>query len=187
MNWKKIFALIVVYLMVIGIYAAFFAYPVDAARMNDSSYSEKESEVYSTLPYTVYKVYVRESINPAILVLATVRTPFIPEKTYSRAFASVESKIENETKERYNADIDLVLKDQRIVQINGKKVAMDRYDIHLRYFNSVGSYFTNRPDTIYLYLGAFFCNEKYESVIIAYVVPLVFSSDFERVISEIHC
>ncbi|NPA75640.1 MAG: hypothetical protein GXO25_06130 [Euryarchaeota archaeon] len=186
MNWVKVGTGIAAYLLVIGIYVAFFAYPVVPAYANAPDYSEVENKTYSTLPYVVYKVYVRGSVTPGILLVATVRTPFVPDSTYSKILRSMESIIENQTKERYDADIDLVLQGTRNATINGHSVVMDDYDVHLRYLNSV-PFPGVRPDTIKLYFGAFFCNEKYESIIVAYVCPPVFEDDFSSVMAGVQC
>ncbi len=185
-NWLKVGTGIVAYLLVLGIYVAFFAYPVAPAHVSAPDYREVENKTYSTLPYVVYSVYVRGSVTPGILLVATVRTPFLPDSTYSKILRSMESIIENETKERYNADIDLVLVGTRNATINGHRVVMDDYDMHLRYLNSV-PFPGVRPDTVKLYFGAFFCNEKYETVVVAYVAPPVFHGDFDAVMGGIKC
>ena len=183
--WAKIGTAVATYLLVIGIYLAFFTYPVEPAHASAKEYQEIETKVYSTLPYVVYKLYLRSSITPGILLVATIRTPFVPDSTYSKVLRDMEGIIENQTKERYKADIDLVLMGQRNVTINGKTVVMDSYNVHLNYFNSYAPYL--RPDTIKLYLGAFFCNEKYESIIVAYVCPPIFENDFMGVMENIKC
>ncbi len=185
MNRVKLMTGVAAYLLVIGIYAAFFAYPVEPAVAKASEYHEEESEVYSTLPYVVYKVYVRSSITPGILLVATVRTPFVPDSTYSKILRSMEGIIENETKERYNADIDLALVGEKNAIIMNRTVVMDNYDVHLKYLNPYSQW--GRPDTIKLYFGAFFCREKYESVIVAYVSPPIFQDDFSSVMAGVSC
>ncbi len=190
-NWLKVGTGVTAYLLVIGIYFAFFSYPVSPAYASAPDYHEEESKVYSTLPYVAYKIYVRASSTPGILLVATVRTPFLPDSTYSKILRQMEGIIENQTKERYHADIDLVLVGTRNATINGHSVVMDDYDVHLRYLNSVFSMWPSptpvRPDTIKLYFGAFFCNEKYETVIVAYVYPPIFEDDFSSVMEGIKC
>ncbi len=185
MNRKKILTGIIAYLAVIALYLAFFAYPVSPATLNASGYTQVKSEVYERLPYVVYKVYVKPDLSPAIVVVATIRTPFVPDSTYSKILQDMEGIIENETEERYHASIDLVFVGETTAAINGKKVVMDEYDVHLKYLNQYDAW--GRPDTVKLYLGAFFCNEKYESVFVAYLCPPVFQSDFTRVMDSIRC
>jgi hypothetical protein len=194
-NWLKVGTGIAAYLLVLGIYVAFFAYPVEPAHASTADYLEVENKTYSSLPYVVYRVYVRGSITPGILLVATVRTPFLPDSTYSKILRSMESIIENETKERYKANIDLVLRGMRNATINGHSVVMDDYDVNLRYLNSVYGDSRSiwppptpvRPDTIKMYFGAFFCNERYETVVVAYVAPPVFHGDFDAVMEGIKC
>ncbi len=183
-NWKKVISAVSAYLIMMGIYVAFFAYPVVPAHSTHPSYVEVENKTYSTLPYVVYRVYLRGSVNPGILLVATVRTPFLPDKTYSKILRSMESIIENETKKRYHADIDLVLVGTKKAVIGGHDVVMDDYDVHLRYLNQLPGW--GRPDTIKMYFGAFFCREHYESVIVAYVAPPDLG-DFNEVMSEVKC
>ncbi len=183
MNKGKIITGIIAYLLVLGIYLAFFTYPVQPATANTPNYKEVKSEVYSTLPYVVYKIYVRGSVNPGILLVATVRTPFLPDSTYSKILRSMGGIIENETKKRYNADIDLQFVSQLETKVGNHSVVMDTYDMHLKYFEN--SFF--RPDTLKLYFGAFFCNENYESIIVAFVAPPIFENDFQSVMNEVKC
>ena len=183
MNRVKILTTAFTYLLVFGIYLAFFAYPVHPATANSSAYHEVESKKYSEFPSVFYRVYVRGSTTPGILLVATVRTPFLPHSTYSRILRAMEGVIENETKERYRADIDLQYVDEVDAQIANRTVVMDYYTVHLKYqFNN----FFN-PTVVKLYFGAFFCNERYESVIVAYVVPPVFEGDFSGVMGSIGC
>jgi len=183
-NWLKVGTGVTAYLLVFGIYVAFFAYPVEPAKASHINYVLVENKTYSTLPYVVYHVYVRGSVAPGILLVATVRTPFIPDKTYSKVLRSMEGIIENETKKRYHADLDLVLKGEKKVVIAGRETVMDDYDVHLRYFNSYN--FLGRPDTIKLYFGAFFCRAHYETVVVAYAAP-PYLGDFKQVMEAIKC
>ncbi len=185
MNYLKLLSGFLAYLIVIAIYFSFFTYPVNPATATSSEYKEEESKVYTTMPYTIYKVYVRASATPGILLVATVRTPYLPDSTYSKILRAMEGIIENETKKRYNADIDLKLVGEKKAIVGGHSVVMDDYDVHLRYLNPYDGW--GRPDTIKLYFGAFFCRERYESVIIAYVSPPIFQDDFENVVGGVKC
>lgn len=78
-----------------------------------------------------------------------------------------------------------MFKGQRIAIINGKNMVMDEYDIHLNYLNLYEN--IAHLDTIKLDIGAFFCNEKYESIIVAYVAPPISGGEFSDVIAGIKC
>ncbi len=183
MNKMKLISGIFAYLLVIGIYAAFFAYPVHPATASSEQYKEVESKVYSSFPYVIYKIYIRGSIQPGILLVATVRTPFMPDSTYSKVLRSMEGIIENETKERYKADIDLQYVREIDAEIDNHSVVMDYYDVHLKYLQ--GQWFN--PTTLKLYFGAFFCSSNYETVIVAFVAPPLYESDFDAVMGSISC
>jgi hypothetical protein len=187
MNWKKLASAVMVYLIAGGIYLAFFSYPaVPAAASAQEYHLEKEEQIYST-PYAMYRLYVRESSQPAILIVATVRTPFLPSKTYSRTMGMVEDIMEREVKERYGVDIDVVFNKEITAEIGNHSALMQDYDIHLKYLNGLPGASLARPDTIKMDLGAYFCQEKYESVVVAYVYPPVYSGDFEDVMASVSC
>ncbi len=180
---KKILAAIVTYLMVMVIYAAFFSIPVTPAHMEHPQYGEVERKNITAFPDAQYILYIRGSLNPAILVIATVRTPYVPYKTYSSLLKYTEEITEKEVKERYGVDIDLVYRGERTAWINNHTVVMEEYDVYLNY--PIPS--PLRPKVIKMDVGAYFCSEKFESIIIAYAYPPIFSSDFDGVISSIHC
>ncbi len=185
MNRKKVLTAVMVYLIAGGIYLAFFSYPVEPASASQENYIlQKEEKIYET-PYSVYQLYVRESSQPAILIVATVRTPFLPSKTYSHTTRMVEDIMEQEVRERYGVDIDVVFRGEKTAVIDGHETVMQDYDIHLRYLNDmpVGV----RPDTIKMDIGSYFCQERYESVIVAYVYPPLYSGDFDEVMASISC
>ncbi len=180
---KKILGAIIAYLLVIMIYAAFFSIQVTPAYVEHSEYKEVERKNITSFPNAKYIMYIRGSLNPAILVIATVRTPYVPHKTYSSLLKYTEDVTEKEVKERYGVDIDLVYKGEKIVLINNHTVVMEEYDVYLNY--PVPS--PLRPKVIKMDVGAYFCREKFESIIIVYAYPPIFSSDFDEVISSIHC
>ncbi|HEC89514.1 MAG: hypothetical protein DRN12_04595 [Thermoplasmata archaeon] len=99
MKSLKIITGIATYLIVIWIYLV-FTYLVDPAKSKAKEYIKIESKIYSTLPYTAYKIYTRASVTPGILLVATVRMAFLPDGTYSRILRSMENLIENEVKEK---------------------------------------------------------------------------------------
>ncbi len=183
MNKRKVIAAISAYLLVLAIYAAFFSIPVTPAHMEHPLYKEVKRENITTIPNAEYIMYIRGSLNPAILVIATVRTPFIPHKTYSSLLKYTENITESEVKKRYGVDIDLVYKGEKIVEINNHTVIMDEYDVYLNYLTPSPI----RPKVIKLDVGAYFCRENFESIIIAYAYPPIFASDFDEVISSIQC
>lgn len=186
MKKKKIVGAFLAYLISAVIYLAFFSYPVDPAGASTNHYVlEKEEKIYD-LPYAKYRLYLRKSETPAILIVATVRSPFIPSKTYSRIMRNVEEIMEKEVKERYKVEIDVVFIKELQTHIGEHQITMQEYEIHLKYLN----YFpveSTRPDTLRMDLGAYFCHEKYESVIVAYAYPPIFSGDFEDVMASISC
>jgi len=184
-NRKKVATAVMVYLIAGGVYLAFFSYPVAPAFASADSYALQKEEVIYTTPYAVYRLYVRESEQPAILIVATVRTPFLPSKTYSRTLGMVQDIMEREVKERYGVDIDVVFRKEMSARIGGHDTVMQDYDIHLKYLD--GMPIGIRPDTVKMDIGAYFCQERYESVIVAYVYPPVYSGDFERVMASISC
>ncbi len=183
MNKKKIFAGLIAYLLVLGIYVAFFSYPVTPAYIDHRGYIEVEMKNISSLPKGVYKVYVKGSINPAIVVIATIRSPYIPQKTYSTSLRHVEGIAEKEIKDRYNVNVDLVYRGEKVMNIHNHTIVMDDYDVYLNYT----FYGPLRPKVIKLDIGAYFCQEKLESIIIAYAYPPIFSSDFPKVLNSVHC
>ena len=184
MNRKKVVSAVMVYLIAAGIYLAFFSYPVAPAHASADSYVlQKEERIYST-PYAIYRLYVRESSQPAILIVATVRTPFLPSKTYSRTMGMVQDIMEQEVKERYGVDIDVVFRKEINADIGGHDTVMQDYDIHLKYLNGLPGI---RPDTLKMDIGAYFCQERYESVIVAYVYPPLYTGDFDRVMQSVSC
>ncbi len=184
MNWVKLMSGVLAYLAVGLVYVAFFSYPVNPAYVDNKEYHLEKEQTYSTLPYVVYRIYIRESAAPGILLVATVRTPFLPHSTYSKILRAMEGIIENETKKRYNADIDLVYREEVQATISNHTVVMAYYDVHLKYLNFEHFF---RPDTVKLYFGAFFCNQEYESVIVAYVAPPYLNENFEDVMNGIRC
>ncbi len=183
MNKKKIVAGIFSYLLVFAIYIAFFSYPVTPAYIEHRGYVDVETKNISYLPNGVYKVYVKGSLNPAIVVIATIRTPYIPQKTYSKSLRHIEGIVEKEIKKRYNVNIDLVYRGEKSVDIKNHTIVMDDYDVYLNYT----FYAPLRPKVIKLDIGAYFCQEKFESIIIAYAYPPIFASDFNKVLESIHC
>jgi hypothetical protein len=183
MDRKKIMAAVLAYIILISIYVAFFSIPVTPAYVDHSQYMEVESGNITSIPDSRYIMYIRGSLNPAILVIATVRTPYIPSKTYSSTLKYTETLTEEEVKKRYGVDIDLVYRGEKIIDVNNHTIVMDEYDVYLNY--PVSS--PLRPKVIKLDIGAYFCHEKFESIIIAYAYPPIYASDFEEVISSIHC
>ena len=177
--------MVMAYIMLSLIYLAFFSYPVQPDGAYQDSYHLEKEEKIRSMPYAVYRLYVRESTEPAILVVATVRTPFLPSKTYSSMMRKVEDIMEKEVKERYGVDIDVVFNREFQSVVGGHPTVMQEYDIHLKYLNPL--FGGMRPDTIKMDLGAYFCNERYESVIVAYVYPPIYEGDFEDAMASISC
>ncbi len=187
MNRKKVMTVIAVYLIAGGMYFAFLSYPVEPARASAADYVlQKEERIYTT-PYAIYRLYVRDSpISPAILAVATVRTPSLTSGAYSSTMRRVEGILEQQVKERYGVDIDVVFSGQKEVSVGGHETVMQEYEIHLRYLNNLNGLGV-RPDTIMMDMGAYFCNERYESVIVAYAYPPIYSGDFDTVMESVSC
>ena len=181
MKRSKILGVLVTYSLVLLLYISFLYYPVEPATAENSSYKLVETKTLKDFPSSVYKVYVRAGLNPAILVVSTVRTPYVPESTYSRSLKYTEKIAEEEVKKRYGVDIDLVYRGEKIVKIGEHSVVMDDYDVYLNENSWL------KPQVIKMVVGAFFCQEKMESVIIAYAYPPVFQSDFDSVMNSIVC
>ena len=187
MNVKKIIAGVLTYIVIFAIYLAFFSYPVTPAHIYHMGYIDVETKNLSKLPQGVYKVYVRGSITPAIVVIATIRTPYVPSSSYSYSLKYTKGIAENEIKKRYHVNILLVYKGERKVEIQNHEVVMELYDVHLNYTSSVPPLPSLKPKIIQLTIGAYFCQEKFESIIIAYAYPPEFASDFNGVLSSIQC
>ncbi len=186
MNRKKVITAVIAYLISAGVYLAFFSYPVSPASADPQNYVLEKEEVISHLPYAVYRMYVRNSMTqPAILVVATIRTPFVPSKTFSSNMHKVEGILEEKVKEEYGVDIDVVFVNEFKAKVGGHETVMQEYDIHLKYLNPYS--FGTRPDTIKMDLGAYFCNERYESIIVGYVYPPIYADDFQEVMASISC
>lgn len=183
MNIRRIIAGLLTYVLIFAIYIAFFSYPVTPAHITQRGYVEIETKNISKIPDGIYKVYVRGSLTPAIVVLATVRTPYLPNKAYSYSLKYTKSIAEEEIKKKYNVNIKLVYRGEETVEIHNHQVVMDRYDVYLNYKTFVPL----KPKVIQLVVGAYFCQEKLESIIIAYAYPPEFSSDFKGVLSSIQC
>ena len=93
--------------------------------------------------------------------------------------------MEQEVRERYGVDIDVVFNREFTADVGGHETVMQDYDIHLRYLNDMPAGI--RPDTVKMDIGAYFCQERYESVIVAYVYPPLYSGDFEDVMASVSC
>ncbi len=178
---RKLIVALVAYSLVILIYASFLYYPVEPAVANHPSYHLVETKELKRFPSSEYRVYVRGSFHPAILVVSTVRTPYVPTSTYSRTLRYTESIAEKEVKERYGVDIDLVYVGVKNATIGNHTVVMEEYNVYLK-----GQGFL-KPEVIKMDVGAFFCQEKLESVIVVYAYPPIFQSDFESVMGSIRC
>ncbi len=183
MNKKKIVAGILTYITIFAVYIAFFSHPVTPAYIHHSGYLEVEMKNASSLPQAAYRVYVKGTVSPAIVVVATVRTPYVPDSTFSRSLKYTKSLAEEQVKERYHVNILLVYKGEKKVNINGHSVVMELYDVHLNYT----TYVPFKPKVIQLIVGAYFCQEKLESIIVAYAYPPAFASDVNSVLSSIRC
>jgi len=97
----------------------------------------------------------------------------------------VEDIMEQEVRERYGVDIDVVFNREFTADVGGHETVMQDYDIHLAYLD--GMPIGIRPDTVKMDIGAYFCQERYESVIVAYVYPPLYSGDFEDVMASVSC
>ncbi len=181
MKKERIMASIIVYSVVILIYISFLAYPVEPAQAEAASYHLVETKELKNFPSSMYKVYVRESTTPAILVVSTVRSPYVPVSTYSKSLKYTEKIAEDEVRDRYGVEINLVYRGERVANIGNHTVVMDEYDVYLE----ESSWFT--PKVLKMDVGAFFCQENFQSVIVVYVYPPLYESDFDSVMASIRC
>lgn len=158
--WKRAGLWLISYLLVAGLYLAFFAYPVQPARLEGLTYTVDE-KVYQTLPYT-YEIDYVSAAERSVVVVLTVRTISVPDKAYSAALRNAEGITENYLRQQYGLDADVRFSGESTTTVNGHSAVRQDYKVYDTITGPLG-----RTETILvarMSVVAWFCNQNLVSV-----------------------
>jgi hypothetical protein len=158
--WKRAGLWLLSYLLVAGLYLAFFAYPVSPARLEGLTYTVDE-KVYQALPYT-YEIDYVSAAERSVVVVLTVRTISIPDKAYSAALRNAEGITENYLRQQYGLNVDVRFSAESTTTVNGHSAVRQDYDVYDTITGPLG-----RTETVLvarMSVVAWFCNNNLVSI-----------------------